>query len=89
MCTQLNDANLTVNVTKSQLGHATVEFLGHIVGIGQVKPVDAKVLAIQKVPIPQTRKQIISFLGMSGFYRKFFFNFLTIAASLTELLKKN
>ena len=87
--TRLDDANLTVNLTKSQFGHATVEFLGHVVGGGHVRPVDAKVLAIQKVPIPQTRKQIRSFLGMAGFYRKFCANFSTIAAPLTDLLKKN
>ena len=87
--TRLDDANLTVNLTKSHFGHAMVKFLGHIVGGGKVKPVDAKVTAIQHVPIPQTRKQIRSFLGMAGFYRKFCANFSTIAAPLTDLLKKN
>ena len=58
--TQLDD----VNLTKSHFGHATVEFLGHIVGGVKVKPVNAKVTAIQNVPIPQTRKQIRSFLGL-------------------------
>ena len=87
--TKLDNANLTVNLAKSQFGHATIEYLGHIVGGGKIKPVDAKIAAIQNVPIPQTRKQVRSFLGMAGYYRKFCANFSTIACPLTDLLKKN
>ena len=86
---RLDGANLTINLAKCQFGHATVEFLGHVVGGGKVKPIDAKVRAIIDVPIPQNQKQIRRFLGMAGFYRKFCENFSVIAAPLTDLLKKN
>ena len=39
-------ANLTVNLVKSEFCHATVEYLGYIVGQGKIKPVKAKVEAI-------------------------------------------
>ena len=86
---KLENASLTVNLAKSEFGCADIEYLGHVVGGGKVKPVNAKVEAILKVPIPQTRKQIRSFLGMAGDYRKFCKNFSTIACPLTDLLKKN
>ena len=87
--TKLLEANLTINLSKSHFGHATIEYLGHVVGNGKVKPVNAKIEAIQKIPIPTNKKQIRSFLGMAGYYRKFCPNFSVIASPLTNLLKKN
>ena len=38
---RLSDAKLTVNLTISEFCNANLTFLGHIMGQGQVKPVDA------------------------------------------------
>ena len=73
---------------KSEFGKATVKYLGHIVGQGQVRPLDAKIQTIAKFPIPSSRKQLATFLGMAGYYRNFCLNFLEIAAPLTYLLSK-
>ena len=86
---KLSQANLTINLKKSEFGHATIEYLGHIVGSGQVKPVAAKIEAIIALTPPSTRKQLMKFLGMAGYYRKFCPNFSVIATPLTNLLKKN
>ena len=47
-----------------------------------------KIEALKKAPIPQTKKQIRSFLGLAGFYRKFIPNFSAIAIPLSDLTKK-
>ena len=86
---KLATAKLTVNLVKSEFGHAQVTFLGHVVGQGQVKPVNAKVNAISEFPRPETKKQIMRFLGMVGYYRKFCPNFSHVAEPLTNLLKKS
>ncbi|PIK55799.1 hypothetical protein BSL78_07287 [Apostichopus japonicus] len=52
---KLTEANLTVNLVKSEIAHANVIFLGHVVGQGEVKPVKAKVEAIDKYPVPATK----------------------------------
>ena len=49
---RFREANLTVNLMKSEFGHAKVTFLGHIVGQGQVAPVTAKIEAIFRFPNP-------------------------------------
>ena len=49
---RLSEATLTINLTKSEFCHANLTFLGHIVGQGQVKPVEAKVEAISDFPVP-------------------------------------
>ncbi|CAB3995666.1 Hypothetical predicted protein [Paramuricea clavata] len=68
-------------------GHVT--YLGHIVGQGKVKPISAKIEAICAFPQPSTKKQVMCFLGMAGYYRKFCPNFSTVTQPLTELLRKN
>jgi hypothetical protein len=58
------------------------------VGHGQVKPIDAKVKAVSHFPVPVSKKQLMRFLGMAGYYRKFCSNFYNIAEPLTSLLNK-
>ena len=43
----------------------------HIVGQGQVRPLDAKIQTIAKFPIPTSWKELARFLGMAGYYRNF------------------
>ena len=86
---KLSEAQLTVNLLKSEFCHATVTYLGHVVGQGKVKPIKAKVEAIEQYPTPTTKRELMRFLGMVGYYRKFCPNFSDIASPLTDLLKKN
>ena len=86
---RLSLANLTINLAKSAFGKATVTFLGYEVGNGKVCPVTVKVDSILNFPRPHDRKQLMRYLGMIGYYRKFCRNFSSVAAPLTNLLKKN
>ena len=72
---RLSDAKLTINLVKSEFVKATVTFLGHIVGQGQVKPIEAKVEIINNFPRPNGKRQLMRYLGMVGYYRKFCPNF--------------
>ncbi len=80
-------ANLTVNLAKCEFARATVTYLGKIVGQGEVQPVHAKVTAIKVYPTPSTKKELMRFLGMAGYYRSFCANFSSVVAPLTNLLK--
>ena len=82
----MREAKLTINLMKSEFGKASVKYLGHIVGQGQVRPLDAKIQTI--VSIPTSWKELARFLGMAGYYRNFCLNFSEIAAPLTNLLSK-
>ena len=57
-------------------------------GHGQVKRMDAKVEAISDFPVPTCKRQLMWFLGMAGYYRKFCNNFSVIAEPLINLLSK-
>lgn len=51
-----------------------------------MRPVRAKVMAIDQFPTPTTKKELMWFLGMVGYYRGFCKNFSTVVAPLTKLL---
>ena len=82
------DVDLTVNLAKSEFGHAEVNVLGHVVGSGWVKPHGAKIQSIVEYPPPSTRQELMRFLGMAGYYQRFCQKFSVITAPLTNLLKK-
>jgi hypothetical protein len=70
------------------LGYQSIEILGHLVEEGKVKPVPGKLEAIQKLRPPTSAKQVKSFLGLVGFYRRFVKGFAKISAPLVRLLSK-
>lgn len=47
-----------------------------------------KVTAIETWPTPVSARQLRGFLGLAGYYRRFIKDFGTVAAPLTQLLKK-
>lgn len=72
---RLHDAHLTVNLAKCEFARTTVTYLRKVVGQGQVKPVRAKVQAFDSFPPPTSKKELMRFLGMVGYYRSFCENF--------------
>jgi len=85
---RLRQAGLTAKPRKCQFGMSHCVYLGHVVGGGVVCPEEPKLRAVEAFPIPQTKKQVRTFLGLTGYYRKFIRNYSSISAPLTELTKK-
>ena len=86
--TRIREAGLTIKPSKCKVGFKSVEFLGHHVGEGQISPNPEKLSVIQEASVPESKKQVRSFLEMVGFFSKFIPNFSGIAAPLSDLTKK-
>lgn len=82
----LQKAGLTVNPRKCAVAKTETEYLGFVISNGVLRPQVGKVRAVEECPMPHTRKQLHSFLGMSGFYNKFFHNFSTRTVVLTDMV---
>jgi hypothetical protein len=63
--------------------------LGHIVLKRGIEVDRAKVELIENIPLPTLVKQICSFLGHAGFYRRFIKDFSKISRLLCSLLAKD
>jgi len=80
---------LEINKKKCQLLKRCIEFLGHIIEDGKIYLSPEKTKAVLKFPEPKTIKQVQSFLGLSGYFRKFIPQYSKIAKPLSDILKKD
>lgn len=84
----LEKVNLKIQVDKCNLMKNETEFLGHILTENGMKPNPNKIKVIENLQIPKTEKQIKSFLGITGYYRKFVKDYAKVAQPITKYLKK-
>lgn len=85
---ELEQAGLTINVSKSKFCCKELKYLGYIVGEGLIRPDPEKVRAIERFKYPTTAKEVRSFMGTTGWYRRFIADYATIATPICETLKK-
>ena len=85
----LEEKKLYEKTSKCFFGVQEVGYLVHIVSHEGVKVYPKKIKATKEWKVPTTIKQLQGFLGLTGYYRKFFKNYGRIAAPLTTLLKKD
>jgi hypothetical protein len=84
---RLRECKLNARPSKCKIAMGSVEFVGHRVGTDKIEPKAALVQAIETFPRPQTKRQVKSFIGLAGYYRKFVPQFSERAAVLTDLTK--
>jgi hypothetical protein len=85
---KLQDNDLFLKPEKCRFHKQEVEYLGVIVGKGEVKMDPIKVQGIMDWPIPTNIHEIRSFLGFGNYYKDFIENYSAITRPLHELTKK-
>ena len=77
--------NLRIKAHKCSFAMAEVIFCGHKLSAEGIQPSSTKLDAISRLPVPSTPTEVKTFLGATGWYRKFIRNYATTATPLTKL----
>lgn len=80
---------LKLKIEKTVLFAKEVEYLGHVIGDGGLKPNDRNIKTIKNCPRPKKLAEVQRFSGMASYFRKFIFQFAAKAQPLHRLCKKN
>jgi hypothetical protein len=84
----LDKNQFKVKLSKCAFAQNKLQYLGYVVSREGVATDPDKVAVIKSWPTPKNVKDIRSFLGLAGYYRKFVQNFGIISQPLKKLLKK-
>ena len=85
---RLKHHGLKIKPAKCSFFQTQVKYLGHLVVAGEgVKPDPDKISAVQDWPQPTTVTELRSFLGFTGFFRKFVHRYSSVASPLFAYLK--
>ena len=83
------ETNLVLNWEKCHFMVNQGIVLGHVISVKGIEVDKAKIDLIHSLPSPTSVKEVRSFLGHAGFYRRFIKDFSKISTPLYNLLQKD
>jgi len=83
------DTNLVLNFEKCHFMVDKGLILGHVVSQKGLEVDKAKIDVIKSLPCPTSVREVRSFLGHAGFYRRFIKDFSKITVPMCQLLQKD
>jgi hypothetical protein len=86
---KLREVNLKLNPSKCCFAAKTITFLGHVVSKEGIRPDPGKIEVMLHFPTPKNVTSVRSFLGLTGYYRKYVRGYSGLAGPLFELTRKD
>ena len=83
------EMNLSLILEKCEFLMTEGTVLGHAISQQGLQVDPNKIAIIERVPLPQKVRDVKSFLGLTGYYRRFIKDFIKIASPLFGLLGKD
>ena len=86
---KMRSAGFKLKPEKCSLMQKSISFLGHVVSGDGIATDPEKIKVVSEWPVPTSVKEVRSFLGLAGYYRRFVKDYAGIAAPLHALTRKN
>jgi hypothetical protein len=83
---RLEKHNLKLKPSKCEFFKSEVKYLGHIVSKKGIQTDPEKISALKTWPVPKNIKTLRSFLGFTGYYRRFVKDYARLVKPLNNLL---
>ena len=80
---------LKLNASKCQFFRQKIKYLGHVVSSEGLEVDSSKTETLKTWPIPTSVEELRTFLGFTGYFRRFVKNYARIAKPLNDLLTGN
>ena len=84
----LREQQLYAKFSKCDFYKYKIQYLGHVVSNDGISVDPDKIKAIMEWSVPKKVSDIRSFMGITGYYRKFIEGFSKMAYPITSLQKK-
>ncbi|KAG1939020.1 interleukin-1 receptor accessory protein-like 1-A [Pimephales promelas] len=84
---RLKEFGLKLSPEKCKFFQSSVRYLGHVVSEKGVETDPEKISALKSWPVPRNLKELRSFLGFAGYYRRFIKDYATIVKPLNGLTR--
>ena len=85
---RIRQENLKLKAPKCHFFTDEIKYIGNVISKEGLKIDDERIEAISKIPRPTTVTQVRSFLGMTGYLRKFIPHYSEISRPLVDLTRK-
>ena len=83
--TRLRKFGLKMKCEKCSFFKKHIQYLGHLVSKRGFEPLPEILESIKNMPVPRTAREVMQFLGLIAYYRKFVPCFVDISRPLTKL----
>lgn len=84
----LTNAGFSVHLKKCMFLDTELEYLGRLVGHGQIKPSPTKTEALIKSPKPSNVREVRQFLGLAGYFKRYIAGYASKTSCIAKLLRK-
>ncbi|GME75744.1 unnamed protein product [[Candida] boidinii] len=85
---KLREHKLVAKQSKCEFFYSQIKFLGYVIGEGGIQTDPEKIESVKNWTIPKTPKEAMSFIGLTGFYRRFIKSYASVAAPIFDYMNK-
>ena len=82
-------ARLEFRLDKCHFMQTEIDYLGYHISMNGIRPTNDNIMSVLDYPLPRNTRQVLRFVCLASYFRRFIQNFSIVAKPLYDLLKKD